>query len=343
MRKLGNTGLVVSEVCLGTMTFSAGEGRWAAVGRMEQAAVNDVVKNSLERGVNFLDTANVYSEGRSEIMTGVALRQLGVPRDQFVLATKVLGRMGPGPNEVGLSRAHILSAVDASLKRLQLDHIDLYQIHGRDPLTPLEETLDALDACVRAGKVRYIGLCNLAAWEIAKALGISERRGWARFESVQAYYSIGGRDLEREIVPLANDQRLAILPWSPLAGGLLSGKFSRDKAGPEGARRTTFDFPPVDKERAFTIVDAMRPIAARHEVSVARVALAWLLQQPHVTSIIIGVRTREQLLDNLAASDLKLTAEELAALDKVSALTPEYPGWMLERMSADRLAMIQNG
>jgi aryl-alcohol dehydrogenase-like predicted oxidoreductase len=276
-------------------------------------------------------------------MTGVALRQLGVPRDQFVLATKVLGRMGPGPNEVGLSRAHILSAVDASLKRLQLDHIDLYQIHGRDPLTPLEETLDALDACVRAGKVRYIGLCNLAAWEIAKALGISERRGWARFESVQAYYSIGGRDLEREIVPLANDQRLAILPWSPLAGGLLSGKFSRDKAGPEGARRTTFDFPPVDKERAFTIVDAMRPIGARHEVSVARVALAWLLQQPHVTSIIIGVRTREQLLDNLAASDLKLTAEELAALDKVSALTPEYPGWMLERMSADRLAMIQNG
>jgi aryl-alcohol dehydrogenase-like predicted oxidoreductase len=343
MRKLGNTGLVVSEVCLGTMTFSAGEGRWAAVGRMEQAAVNDVVKTSLERGVNFLDTANVYSEGRSEIMTGTALRQLGVPRDQYVLATKVLGRMGPGPNEVGLSRAHILSAVDASLKRLQLDHIDLYQIHGRDPLTPLEETLDALNDCVRAGKVRYIGLCNLAAWEIAKALGISERRGWARFESVQAYYSIGGRDLEREIVPLANDQRLAILPWSPLAGGLLSGKFSRDKAGPEGARRTTFDFPPVDKERTFTIVDAMRPIAARHEVSVARVALAWLLHQPHVTSIIIGVRTREQLLDNLAATELRLSVEELGALDKVSALPPEYPGWMLERLSADRLATVQNG
>jgi aryl-alcohol dehydrogenase-like predicted oxidoreductase len=276
-------------------------------------------------------------------MTGTALRQLGVPRDQYVLATKVLGRMGPGPNEVGLSRAHILSAVDASLKRLQLDHIDLYQIHGRDPLTPLEETLDALNDCVRAGKVRYIGLCNLAAWEIAKALGISERRGWARFESVQAYYSIGGRDLEREIVPLANDQRLAILPWSPLAGGLLSGKFSRDKAGPEGARRTTFDFPPVDKERTFTIVDAMRPIAARHEVSVARVALAWLLHQPHVTSIIIGVRTREQLLDNLAATELRLSVEELGALDKVSALPPEYPGWMLERLSADRLATVQNG
>jgi aryl-alcohol dehydrogenase-like predicted oxidoreductase len=343
MRKLGNTGLVVSEVCLGTMTFSAGEGRWAAVGRMEQTAVNDVVKTSLERGVKFLDTANVYSEGRSEIMTGVALRTLGVPRDQYVLATKVLGRMGPGPNEVGLSRAHILSAVDASLKRLQLDHIDLYQIHGRDPLTPLEETLDALNDCVRAGKVRYVGLCNLAAWEIAKALGISERRGWARFESVQAYYSIAGRDLEREIVPLSNDQRLAILPWSPLAGGLLSGKFRRGEAGPQGARRTTFDFPPVDKERLFTIVDAMRPMAERREVSVARVALAWLLHQPHVTSIIIGVRSREQLLDNLAATELKLTAEELAALDKVSALAPEYPGWMLERLSADRLAMVQNG
>ena len=340
MKKLGNTGLVVSEVCLGTMTFSDGQGRWSAVGRMEQSAVDDVVKTSFERGVNFLDTANVYSAGLSETMTGIALRNLGVARDEFVLATKVLGRMGSGPNQAGLSRAHILSAVDASLKRLQLDHIDLYQIHGRDPVTPLEETLDALDACVRAGKVRYIGLCNLAAWEIAKALGISERRGLARFESVQAYYSIAGRDLEREIVPLANDQGLAILPWSPLAGGLLSGKFTRDQAGPEGARRTTFDFPPVDKERAFTIVDVMRPIARRHEVSVARVALAWLLHQAHVTSIIIGVRSREQLLDNLAATELRLNAEELAALDKVSALTPEYPGWMLDRLSADRLAVL---
>ena len=340
MKKLGNTGLVVSEVCLGTMTFSDGQGRWSAVGAMDQSAVTDVVKTSFERGINFLDTANVYSAGLSETMTGIALRTLGLPRDQFVLATKVLGRMGPGPNEAGLSRAHILSSVDASLKRLQLDHIDLYQIHGPDPLTPLEETLEALDACVRSGKVRYIGLCNLAAWEIAKALGISERRGLARFESVQAYYSIAGRELEREIVPLAKDQRLGILPWSPLAGGLLSGKFQRDQAGPAGARRTTFDFPPVDKEHAFTVVDAMRPIAARREVSVARVALAWLLHQPAVTSIIIGVRSREQLLDNIAAADLLLSAEELAALDKASALTPEYPGWMLDRLSADRLAVL---
>jgi aryl-alcohol dehydrogenase-like predicted oxidoreductase len=274
-------------------------------------------------------------------MTGQALKSLALPRDQFVLATKVLGRMGPGANQSGLSRAHILHSVDASLKRLQLDYIDLYQTHGRDPLTPLEETLDALDACVRAGKVRYIGLCNMPAWEIAKALGISVQRALARFESVQAYYSIAGRDLEREIVPLAKDQSLAILPWSPLAGGILSGKFSREGAGPAGSRRATFDFPPVDRERAFRVIDVMRPIAAAHSASVARVALAWLLQQSAVTSVIIGARTNVQLVDNLAAADLKLAAEEMSALDNASALPPEYPGWMLERQAADRAAVIK--
>jgi aryl-alcohol dehydrogenase-like predicted oxidoreductase len=342
MKKLGNTGLLVSEVCLGAMTFTSGEGMWTAVGaRMPQSTADDLVKNALDRGVNFFDTANVYSAGHSEQMLGQAFRNLGVPRDQFVLATKVLGRAGPGVNQLGLSRYHILAALDASLKRLQLEHVDLYQIHGQDPLTPFEETLEALDSCVRAGKVRYIGLSNLAAWQIAKTLGISALRGLARFESVQAYYSLAGRDLEREIVPLANDQRLAILPWSPLAGGLLSGKFSRDGKGPEGARRTTFDFPPVDRERTFRVIDAMRPIAQAHEASVARVALAWLLHQPHVTSVIIGAKTREQLLDNIAAADLKLTPEQLKTLNEVSALPPEYPGWMLERMSGDRLAMIR--
>jgi len=338
MNRFGNTGLIVSEICLGTMTFSDGEGRWSAVGRLEQSAVDDLVKTAFGRGVNFFDTANVYSNGLSESMTGRAIRNLGLGRDQLVLATKVLGRMGPGVNQAGLSRAHILAAVDASLKRLQLDHIDLYQIHGRDPLTPLEETLDALDSCVRAGKVRYLGLCNLSAWETAKSLWISDKRQLARFESVQAYYSIAGRDLERELVPLAIDQRLGLLPWSPLAGGLLSGKFVRDSKGPEGARRTTFDFPPVDRERAFAIIDVMRPIAAARGVSVAQIALAWLLHQPHVTSIIIGARTREQLLDNLAASEVELNATEWDQLDKVSALPAEYPGWMLERLSADRLA-----
>jgi aryl-alcohol dehydrogenase-like predicted oxidoreductase len=208
-------------------------------------------------------------------------------------------------------------------------------------VTPIEETLDALDDCVRAGKVRYLGVSNHAAWHIAKALGISARQGLARFESIQAYYSIAGRELEREIVPLAQDQRLAILPWSPLAGGFLSGKFTRDGHGPQGARRTTFDFPPVDRDKGFRIIDVMRPIAERHGISVARVALAWLLHQGAVTSVIIGAKSREQLLDNMAAAEVRLTAEDLSTLNEVSALTPEYPGWMLERMATDRLSILR--
>src|SRR6185437_5952238 len=341
MKKLGNTGLVVSEICLGTMTFGGeSQGIWAAIGQLGQDAVNGIVRTAIDRGVNFLDTANVYQAGRSETLTGQALKTLGIARDSIVVATKVLGRMGPDPNQAGLSRAHILHAVEESLKRLQLDYIDLYQIHGRDPVTPMEETLGALNDCVRAGKVRYIGLCNLSAWEITKALWISQREGFARFESVQAYYTLAGRDLEREIVPLARDQQLALLPWSPLAGGLLSGKFTRDGKGPQGARRLSFDFPPVDRDRLFNCIDAMRPIAESHGVSIARVALAYLLHKPHVTSVIIGAKTGEQLTDNLAATDLRLSGEEMSALDKVSALPAEYPGWMFERQGADRLALL---
>jgi aryl-alcohol dehydrogenase-like predicted oxidoreductase len=339
MKRLGNTGLLVSELCLGTMTFAGSEGIWAQIGGLDQSAVDALMKAAVDAGVNFFDTADVYSGGRSEIATGNAFRKLGLPRDSYVLATKVMGRMGAGANQLGLSRAHILHAVDASLQRLQLEYIDLYQIHGFDPLTPLEETLDALDDCVRAGKVRYVGCSNLAAWQIAKSLWIADKRNLARFECVQAYYSIAGRDLEREIVPLVNDQKLGVLPWSPLAGGMLSGKFRRNAKAPEGARRVTFDFPPVNREKAYDIIEAMDPIAKEHGVSVARVALAWLLHKPHVTSVIIGAKTMEQLQDNLATTSLRLSDEEMKKLDAVSALTPEYPQWMIERLGADRLGL----
>ncbi len=339
-RKLGNSGLIVSEMCLGAMTFGSGEGMWATVAGVSQEDVNDLIKTALDRGINFIDTADFYSNGRSEVVTGNALKTLGAPRDSYVLATKVLLRMGAGHNQIGLSRFHIMEGVNASLKRLQVDHIDLYQIHGRDPFTPLEETLDALDDCVRAGKVRYLGLCNLSAWEITKSLWISDRKNLARFESLQMYYSVAGRDIEREIVPLAKDQNLAIMPWSPLAGGLLSGKFSRENKKPEGARRATFDFPPVDRELAFNVIDVMRPIAADNLVSVAQVALAWLSAQPHVTSVIIGARNRQQLLDNIAATDLELSPEQLRAIDEASKLPSEYPQWMLARQSSDRISQV---
>jgi aryl-alcohol dehydrogenase-like predicted oxidoreductase len=341
MKKLGNTGLIVSELCLGTMTFGCGQGLWAHIAGLRQPEVDALVGTALDNGLNFFDTADVYSDGGSEMSTGKALRNLRAPRDQFVLATKVMGRMGPKPNQLGLSRVHILHAVEESLKRLQMDYIDLYQIHGLDLLTPLEETLEALNDCVRAGKVRYIGVSNLAAWQIARALWISDKRHLARFESVQAYYTIAARDLEREIVPLAQDQRLAILTWSPLAGGLLSGKYSLDGKNPIDGRRSQSEFPPVDREKAFRIVDVMRPIAEAHDSTVARIAIAWLLHQPYVTSVIIGAKNRTQLDDNMGSTDLKLSAEDLAKLDKVSALCPEYPGWLLEIVSADRLATLK--
>jgi aryl-alcohol dehydrogenase-like predicted oxidoreductase len=335
-RLLGRTGLYVSEICLGTMTYG-GRGRWAPIGRLGVAEAQAQIKAAFEAGVNFIDTANVYSEGDSERIVGEALANLKLPREDLIVATKVRVRMGPSPNRVGLTRAHIMNEVEASLRRLALDHIDLYQIHGVDQVTPLDQTLRALEDLVRSGKVRYIGLSNHAAWQIMKALGISERESWNRFESIQAYYSIAGRDLEREIVPVALDQGLSILVWSPLAGGLLSGKFTEAATGPEGARRTSFDFPPVDRARAFRCVEAMRPIAAAHGVSVARVALAWVLKKPAITSVIIGAKTLEQLADNLAAADLQLSDAEMTALDEVSKLPREYPGWMFERQLADRL------
>ncbi len=335
---LGQTGLYVSELCLGTMTYGGNKGIWEQIGNLQQEAVNEQVRFAVEAGINFIDTANVYSTGNSEILLGQALRDLGTPRQELIIATKFTGTMSETPNGRGQSRHHMFNEVDASLKRLQLDYIDLYQLHGFDPLTPFEESLSALTDLVRSGRVRYIGLCNMAAWQIMKSLGISERKGFAKFVSVQAYYTIAGRDLERDVVPLLEDQRLGLMVWSPLAGGLLSGKYqSAEDKGPSGARRTTFDFPLVDKERAFRCVDAMRPLAERHGVSVAQVALAWLLSKPFVSTVIIGAKTMDQLRDNVAATRLELTPEEITLLDAVSQLPPEYPGWMLAFQGQSRV------
>jgi len=337
-RQLGRSGLFVSEICLGAMTFGGGSGGiWSMIGDLDQQAVNAVMKTALESGVNFIDTADVYSMGVSEKLVGQSLKDLGVKRSDVVIATKAFGEMGPGPNDRGASRGHIMDAVKASLDRLGLDHIDLYQMHGNDTVTPLDETLRALDDLVSQGLVRYIGCSNWAAWRIAKAVGISDHAGKARFETVQAYYSIGGRDLEREMVPMMASEGVGLLVWSPLAGGFLSGKFEREGKGPQGARRTTFDFPPIDKERAWPIIDAMRGVAQAHDVSVARVALAYVLAKPWVTSVIIGARNTEQLEDNLAAADLKLSHDELKHLDDVSDLSPEYPGWMFARQGGGRV------
>ena len=340
-RPLGRTGLFVSELCLGTMTFGGGAGIWAQIGDLQQAEAESLIGQAIDAGINFIDTADVYSAGLSEQITGQALKNLKVPRDSVVVASKVFGEMGPGPNARGATRHHIADGIKASLKRLQLEHIDLYQIHGFDPATPIEETVRALDHLVRQGDVRYVGVSNWAAWQVVKALGIAERLGLARFESLQAYYTLAGRDLERELIPMLRSEGVGLMVWSPLAGGLLSGKVGRGEKGAAGDRRTSFDFPPVNRERADNCVDAMRPIAKAHGVSVAQIALAWLLHQPQVTSVIIGAKRPDQLADNLAATSLVLNDEELRQLDEVSGLPAEYPGWMLERQGGNRSKQVR--
>jgi aryl-alcohol dehydrogenase-like predicted oxidoreductase len=331
---LGKTGLFVSELCLGTMTFG-GKGFWETIGKLGTKEVETLVGTALDAGVNFIDTADVYSEGESETLLGGALQALNRPREQVVVATKVRGRVGPGVNQVGLSRSHILSSIDASLKRLHLDHVDLYQIHGFDPATPIGETVRALDDVARSGKARYVGWSNLPAWQAAKALTIAEENRLTRFQSAQVYYSIAGRDIEREIAPLCESEGVAILPWSPLAGGLLSGKFDPEKKGPADARRAAFDFPPVNQERLPRVLTALRKVSGEMNISVARLALAWCLTRPFVTSVIIGAKRQEQLVDNLAAVDVKIAPEHLELLDEASALPSEYPGWMVEWQNRD--------
>ncbi len=332
---LGRTGLYVSELCLGTMTFG-GKGFWEVVGKLGQTEAESLVGTSLDAGVNFIDTADVYSEGESERLLGAALKSLARPRGEIVVATKVRGSVGKGVNQVGLSRAHILASIDQSLQRLQLDHVDLYQIHGFDPVTPIEETVRALDDVVRSGKARYVGFSNLPAWLAMKALGFAEARNLARFQSAQVYYSIAGRDIERDIAPMAESEGVAILTWSPLAGGLLSGKFDPDHPGPEGARRTKYDFPPVDDARLRSVLGALRQVSTETGHSVARLALAWQLTRRFVTSVLVGAKTPQQLLDNLAAANVTLSAEHVSLLDNASALPREYPGWMLERQNTQK-------
>jgi aryl-alcohol dehydrogenase-like predicted oxidoreductase len=337
---LGHTGILVSELCLGTMTFSSAEGMWKSVAGVDQKLADELLRLALEAGINFVDTADIYTNGESEKTLAQAIANLGIARKDIVIATKAYGRTGPGRNDVGASRGHLLDAVEASLKRLKTDYIDLYQIHGSDSITPIEETLRALDTLVAQGKVRYIGCSNWQAWQIMKALGISEAKNLAKFDTLQAYYSIAGRDLEREIVPLLQDQRTGLLVWSPLAGGLLSGKYSRENQKPENSRRSAFDFPLVDKERTWRILDVLRPIAQSHGAGVATVALAWILSKPFVTSVIIGAKRVDQLRENLAAADLQLTGDEIGKLDEVSALPPEYPGWMIPVQNSNRLADV---
>jgi aryl-alcohol dehydrogenase-like predicted oxidoreductase len=322
------------------MTFATGEGMWKPIAGVEQKLADELVRLSLDAGINFVDTADVYTNGESEKVLAQAIANLGIARKDIVIATKAYGRTGPGRNDVGASRGHIMNAVEASLKRLKTDYIDLYQIHAADLVTPVEESLRALDTLVTQGKVRYIGCSNWYAWQIMKAIGISDARNLTKLDTLQAYYSIAGRDLEREIVPLLNDQRIGLLVWSPLAGGLLSGKFSRENQKPEDSRRSAFDFPIVDKERTWRILDVLRPVAEAHGTSVATVALAWVLAKPFVTSVIIGAKRVDQLKENLSATEITLTEDEMKKLDEVSALPPEYPGWMIPFQNVNRLADV---
>ena len=333
-RFLGRTGVRVSELCLGTMTFG-GTGYWTNIGDVQQKEADELVSTALDGGINFFDTADVYSQGLSEQILGKAL---GAKRKEIILATKVRGRTGPGPNDIGLSRKHMQDSCNASLKRLGTDYIDLYQVHSFDPKTPLEETLRALDDLVREGKVRYIGASNFAGWQLMKALAISEKQNLERFVTLQALYSLIARDLENELVPLSLDQELGILPWSPLGGGFLTGKYRRGKPRPVGARRSdpTNQFLQYDEERGYDIVDELEKTARNHDATITRAALNYLLRKPGVTSVIIGARNKEQLTDTLKTTDWEMTSDEVSRLDDLSKPPRTYPYWMLDRMSQDR-------
>lgn len=333
---LGNTGLLVSELCFGTMTFGGSNGGiWENIGKVQQDEVNTLMKTVVDEGINFIDTANIYSFGESEQLLGQAIIDLGLNRDDLVIATKVRGRMGPGVNNVGLTRSNIFQSVNASLKRLQLEFIDVLYVHGTDLKTPIEETMRALNDIVLTGKVRYIAVCNWPAWMVMKAQGIADKYGWNKFVGMQYYYSLATRDIEREVLPLTIDQNLAMMPWSPLAGGFLSGKYTRDNEK-IGSRRDNFDFPPINKDKTYDIIDVITQIGKQHNTTAAQIALAWVRLQKGITSTIIGAKNIDQLRDNIKSVDIELSADDLKKINEVSALTKEYPQWMVERQSADR-------
>lgn len=328
MRLLGRSGLKVSELCFGTMTFG-GSGFWQNVGTTQQREADELVSIAIESGINFFDTADIYSDGQSEEILGKAL---GIKRKEIILATKVFGRMGKGPNDIGLSRHHIIEGCNASLKRLGTDYIDLYQVHNFDHLAPLDETLSALDDLVHQGKVRYIGCSNYAGWQLMKALAISEKYNLEKFITLQSYYSLVARELEFELVPLCLDQGLGILPWSPLAGGFLTGKYRRGKPRPDAARRSNAEkqFLQFDEEKSFNIIDELENIANKHNATISQTAINYLLRKPAVSSVVIGARNKEQLLDLLKTTEWKMTHEEVQQLDKISKPPRIYPYWMQE-------------
>jgi aryl-alcohol dehydrogenase-like predicted oxidoreductase len=338
--QLGKTGVLVSELCMGTMTFG-GKGYWKAIGQLPETEVTQLVKTAIDNGINFFDTANAYSEGLAETLLGKALKNLGIAHQMVFIATKARLRVGEGPNQVGLSKLHIQDSVDDSLQRLGLSHIDMLYIHGVDPVTPLEETMRGLEDVVRAGKVRYLGVSNHPAWMVVKANSFAGNMGWSKFVASQNFYSIASRDIEREIVPMALSEGISIMPWSPLAGGFLSGKYTRDIKTAGSSRRDSFDFPPINKEKAYDIIDVMKNIGERYKVSAARVALSWTKDKPGVASVIIGAKNQEQLLDNIACTQLQLTSDEIKELDTISALTPEYPGWMVDRQLTGRFPELK--
>jgi aryl-alcohol dehydrogenase-like predicted oxidoreductase len=329
MRTLGNSGLFVSELCFGAMTFGGSDGIWGQVGRLGQGDADALVKAALDAGINLFDTANIYADGRSEEILGKAFRNLGVAQDEVVIATKAAASMRPGPNGRGGSRRHLLNECRASLRRLGADHIDLYQLHAFDPATPIEETLEALDTLVRAGDVRYVGLSNWAAWQVMKAVGIAEARRLAPITSLQAYYTLVGRDLEREVVPMLSSEGVGLLVWSPLAGGYLTGKYSAGGTG----RQTELDFPPIDRLRGEPLIAVLRTVADRHGCSPAQIAIAWLLRQTVVSTVIVGAKRVEQLRENVRATEVVLDDDDIARLDELSRLPVEYPGWSLSGFS----------